>query len=121
MSRSLEWCPNVSIDIADIHLALPETEFGLNDYRVFGIVLQGNHPGIRSDVQANLAKVGEGPRPCFWPLHLRHLAKTFGCLLQIYSAVAEDLGTNGSYIPNGLGLSEFGSEYVIKQVRKMLA
>jgi perosamine synthetase len=107
-------------DITDIRLALSETEFGVNDYWVFGIVLQGKHSGMRSDVQAKLAGVGVGTRPFFWPLHLQPLLKTFGIELQRQLPVAENLGANGFYIPNGLGMTEFDTEYVIEQVRKIL-
>ncbi len=107
-------------NIADIRLAPSETSFGVNDYWVFGIVLQGKHSGMRSDVQAKLAEVGVGTRPFFWPLHLQPVLKTFGINLQRQLPIAENLGANGFYIPNGLGMTEFDTEYVIEQVRKIL-
>ena len=108
-------------DIKDVQLPLAKTEFGTNDYWVFGIVLQGRHSETRPAVQAALAEVGVGTRPFFWPLHLQPVLKNFGFEKQSPLPVAELLGTNGFYIPNGLGMSGEDTEYVIKQVRKILS
>lgn len=107
--------------IKDIQLPLATTEFGANDYWVFGIVLQGRHSDTRPAVQAALAEVGVGTRPFFWPLHLQPVLKNFGFEKQPPLPVSEQLGTTGFYIPNGLGMSGEDVEYVIEQVRKILA
>jgi len=107
--------------IRDIQLPLATAEFGSNDYWVFGIVLQGRHAETRSAVQAALAEVGVGTRPFFWPLHLQPVLKNFGFEKQPSLPISEQLGTNGFYIPNGLGMSDEDAEYVIEQVRKILA
>ncbi len=107
-------------EIADIQLPLSKTEFGLNDYWVFGIVLHGKHSGARQEIQADLEAVGIGTRPFFWPLHLQPLLKKFRFERQSPLPVAENLGSNGFYIPNGLGMSESDIAYVIEQIRKRL-
>jgi perosamine synthetase len=106
--------------IEDIQLPLVKTEFAANDYWVFGIVLQGRHSETRSAVQAALNEVGVGTRPFFWPLHLQPVLKRFGFEKQSPLPIAEQLGSNGFYIPNGLGMSSEDVEYVIEQVRKIL-
>jgi len=108
------------VDVGDIQLPLTKTEFGENDYWVFGIVLQGRHSETRPAVQAALAEVGVGTRPFFWPLHLQPVLKNFGFEKQPRLPISEQLGTNGFYIPNGLGMSGEDVEYVIEQVRKIL-
>ena len=107
-------------DIGDIQLPLPKTASSLNDYWVFGIVLQDGHPKTRPNVQAALAEVGVGTRPFFWPLHLQPVLKKFGFDNQSRLPIAEHLGTAGFYIPNGLGMTESDIRYVIGQVRKIL-
>ena len=107
-------------DIGDIQLPLVKTEFGFNDYWVFGIVLQGRRLGTRHSVQAALAEVGVGTRPFFWPLHLQPVLKNFGFDAQSPLPIAEHLGFNGFYIPNGLGMSDTDVKHVIEQVHKIL-
>jgi perosamine synthetase len=107
-------------DITDIQLPLAKTEFSRNDYWVFGIVLQGRHSETRPAIQAALTEVGIGTRPFFWPLHLQPVLKNFGFDEQSPLPIAEQLGSNGFYIPNGLGMSSEDVEYVIEQVRKIL-
>ena len=107
-------------DIKDIQLPLVKTEFSRNNYWVFGIVLQGRHAETRPAIQAALAEVGVGTRPFFWPLHLQPVLKQFGFDKQSPLPVAEHLGSNGFYIPNGLGMSSEDVGYVIEQVRKIL-
>jgi perosamine synthetase len=106
--------------IENIQLPLVKTKFAVNDYWVFGIVLQGRHSGTRAAVQAALNEVGVGIRPFFWPLHLQPVLKHFGFERQSPLPIAEQLGSNGFYIPNGLGMSSEDVEYVIDQVRKIL-
>ena len=107
-------------DIEDIQLPLTETEFSRNDYWIFGIVLQGRHSETRPAIQAALAEVGVGTRPFFWPLHLQPVLKKFGFDKQSPLPVSEHLGSNGFYIPNGLGMRSEDVEHVIEQVRKIL-
>jgi perosamine synthetase len=84
------------------------------------MVLLGGRANTRNQVQAELAEVGVGTRPFFWPLHLQPVLKRFGLEDQPPLPVAENLGSNGFYIPNGLGMSPADTEYVIEQVRKIL-
>jgi perosamine synthetase len=107
-------------DIEDIQLPLAKTEFSRNDYWVFGIVLQGRRSETRPAIQAALAEVGVGTRPFFWPLHLQPVLKNFGFDKQSPLPVSEHLGSEGFYIPNGLGMSSEDVGYVIEQVRKIL-
>ena len=107
-------------DLKDVQLPLSKTEFSTNDYWVFGFVLQGRLGLTRTEIQAKLAEVGIGTRPFFSPLHSQPVLKHFGLELQVGLPVAEYLGANGFYIPNGLGMSNDDVEYVIDQVQKVL-
>lgn len=108
-------------DIDDVQLPLVRNDFGINDYWVFGIVLQGRHLGTRHRVQATLAEAGVGTRPFFWPLHLQPVLKKFGFVAQPSLPIAEHLGANGFYIPNGLGMSSEDVDFVIEHVQKVLS
>ena len=107
-------------ELSDAQTPLTETRWSANDYWVFGMVLLGRRANTRSQVQSALAEVGVGTRPFFWPLHLQPVLKRFGLESQPPLPVAENLGNNGFYIPNGLGMSPADTEYVIEQVRKIL-
>lgn len=107
-------------DIKNIQLPLPKTAFGINDYWVFGIVLQDGHSDTRLKVQTALAEVGVGTRPFFWPLHLQPVLKKYGFDTQDHLPISQHLGTNGFYIPNGLGMPDSDVEYVIEQVRRIM-
>jgi perosamine synthetase len=107
-------------DLSDVQTPLASTQWGVNDYWVFGLVLVKGRANTRDQIQAALADVGVGTRPFFWPLHLQPVLKSFGLGVQPSLPVAENLGSNGFYIPNGLGMSSSDTEYVIEQVRKIL-
>jgi perosamine synthetase len=106
-------------DIPDIQLPLSKTEYSQNDYWVFGIVLKGGNRGKRNAFQIELANSGIGTRPFFWPLHRQPVLEKFGFNKQTQLLNSEDLGENGFYIPNGLGLDASDIDYVIDKVRKM--
>ena len=107
-------------DLSDVQTPLASTQWGVNDYWVFGLVLVKGRANTRDQIQAALADVGVGTRPFFWPLHLQPVLKSFGLGIQPSLPVAENLGSNGFYIPNGLGMSSSDTDYVIEQVRKIL-
>ena len=79
-----------------------------NGYWVVGLTLR-DHPKFKNARQAMsaLEKAGIGTRPFFYPLHQQPLLdrgfayRTIGPLM-----VAQNLGEQGFYLPNGLGMRE---------------
>ena len=106
--------------IEDIQIPFVGDKSALNDYWVFGIVLNGRWLNNRSLIQNTLSELGIGTRPFFWPLHLQPVLKQFGLTSNIKMKVSEYIGQNGFYIPNGLGMKELDIEYVAEQVQKVL-
>ena len=106
--------------IEDIQIPFVGDKSALNNYWVFGIVLNGRWLNNRSLIQNTLSELGIGTRPFFWPLHLQPVLKQFGLTSRIKMKVSEHIGQNGFYIPNGLGMKELDIEYVAEQVQKVL-
>ena len=78
-----------------------------NGYWVFGVLLD-SHPRF-ADAQSAMAALeaaGVGTRPFFFPLHQQPLMARYPHRLVGSYQVAEDLGANGFYLPNGLGMSD---------------
>ena len=103
--------------LSDLRLPLTANLNGLNDFWVYGIVLAGRFQFKRQEIVEGLSRVGIGTRPFFWPLHLQPVLSKYGLSTQPKLPVAEDLGMNGFYIPNGLGMSDVDIEYVADQIR----
>lgn len=89
--------------IPGVEIAPQEIEAGLNDYWVVGAVLS-LYPSASDDLARLLAERGIGSRPFFFPLHLQPaiLSRGLGGSLGDFP-IAEKLGMNGIYFPNGLG------------------
>lgn len=107
-------------DLPHMQLPLTHATYSVNNYWVFGMVLRGDRANCRPEIQARLAEVGVGTRPFFWPLHLQPVLAKFGIHNPPSLPVSENLGMNGFYIPNGLGMTDSDIEYVITQVHKIL-
>lgn len=108
--------------LPDITLPLESTEYATNDYWVFGMVLSKTHRRTTLEVMSQLEALGIGTRPFFYPLHMQPVlagdrfepsSRSLPC--------AELLGSNGFYIPNGLGMSEHQIDRVIESVVSVLS
>ena len=108
-------------DLRNIQLPLSMTAYSVNDYWVFGLVLNEDLAGKAGEIQQVLAENGVGTRPFFWPLHEQPVLKTFGISKQPFLPVASNLGRSGFYIPNGLGLKSEDVNHVIETVRKVMS
>lgn len=106
--------------IEDITLPATHSLGVRNDYWVFGLVLTGDREGTRALVQKALQELGVGTRPFFYPLHRQPVLKIFKLADQPTLPVAEHLGTNGFYIPNGLGMTNSDMEYVADMCLQVL-
>jgi perosamine synthetase len=112
---------NAFNNLPNIILPLESTDYARNDYWVFGILLSKTHTRTAQEVMAQLEEVGIGTRPFFFPLHLQPLfVGDESDSASIALPTAELLGSNGFYIPNGLGMSEHQIDRVIESVLAVL-
>lgn len=80
-----------------------------NGYWVVGVKLLSNSPFSNAvEAMTFLAEHGIGTRPFFFPLHKQPLLEGGHYQFRIAAdmGVSEDLGENGFYLPNGLGMSD---------------
>lgn len=104
-----------------ITLPLASTPQAANDYWVFGLVLDPSHQSSVSELMFALESKGVGTRPFFYPLHLQPLLRSFGFGVRAGSLpISEHLGSQGIYIPNGLGMTDHQIDRVIETVTSVL-
>ena len=98
-------------------------EFGghRNGYWVVGLLLE-DHPRFSNAREAMdaLSQAGIGTRPFFYPLHRQPLIERYPHRVVGGGSVAENLGENGFYLPNGLGMSEEQLEQAVSISREVL-
>lgn len=94
-----------------IKLPLRRTEYAENIYWVYPIVLKNKAINSKK-IQAELADMGVGTRPFFFPLHKQPVLKKMGYFENENHRVSEQLYDSGFYIPSGLGLKNDEIEYV---------
>ena len=94
-----------------------ETEHGLNDFWVFGVVLVGKLSQQSDVVRMELDKVGVGNRPFFWSLHEQPVLKKFGIVPTEKCPVTENIARSGFYIPNSLAITDEQITYVCDELK----
>ncbi len=98
-------------------------EFGghRNGYWVVGLLLE-NHARFSNAREAMdaFSQAGIGTRPFFYPLHRQPLIGSYPHRVTGGGSVAENLGENGFYLPNGLGMSEEQLEQAVSISREVL-
>jgi perosamine synthetase len=78
-----------------------------NGYWVFGVLLDSHHRFQNAEAaMAAFTHAGVGTRPFFHPLHQQPLIAQYPHRTVGKNPVSEDLGANGFYLPNGLGMSD---------------
>lgn len=108
-------------NLEGLSLPVSEAADSLNDFWVFGMVLDAEHPKSVNLVTEDLEQIGIGTRPFFYPLHRQPvLKKILEDLPDINLPVSEHLGSQGFYIPNGLGMSNSQAERVVEAVQGVL-
>jgi perosamine synthetase len=70
---------------------------------------------------AALADTGVGTRPFFYPLHKQPLITQYQHRTIGEYPVAEALGENGFYLPNGLGMSDADLDRAVSIAHEVLA
>jgi len=104
------------------HAILPRREHrgSKNVYWVFGVVLQEDFHLSAQEVMAKLHARGIGTRPFFFPLHQQPVLSKFGVESQKPLPVAEWLGRQGFYLPNGADSTPETREYVAGELKQVL-
>jgi perosamine synthetase len=101
-----EWYRDRLEDLEELDLATPKTHLGLNDYWVFGTVLNESAKVSRQQVVDRLLAKGVETRPFFHPLHQQPFLSDSPHVRASNLAVTEFIGARGFYLPNGLAISE---------------
>lgn len=107
--------------IEGLEMAPAKTSFGANDYWVVGAVLDGARWGRAAEVAVKLDLVGIQTRPFFFPLHQQPVYKKSDVFQSVSLPVAENLGRQGLYFPNGLGMSDGQIHRAAERIREVLA
>lgn len=92
-------------DIMNINLPLERTEYCENIYWVYGITLKDDFPKSAKTVMQELAKLGIGTRPFFYPMHKQPVFNDMGLFINDNHPVSEKLYERGFYIPSGLAIT----------------
>jgi perosamine synthetase len=93
--------------IDGIRFQADEFEGNRNGYWVFGVLLESHKRFSNAQTaMVAMADAGVGTRPFFYPLHKQPLMAQYQHRTIGEYPVAEALGENGFYLPNGLGMSD---------------
>ena len=101
-ARYFELLKNVS----GVQLPLAETDYAVNIYWVFGVVLNEEVPFDAEEAMRRLAKMGIGTRPFFWPMHEQPVFQRMGLFANERHPASERMARRGFYLPSGVGLSD---------------
>ena len=100
-----------------VQLPVVELPYTCNSYWVYPLVLRS----ITSEtICKQLARLGIGTRPFFYPLHLQPALQPYLSSDQTDCPVALNLHRHGFYIPSGLGLTEHQMATVVSAITTLL-
>ncbi len=105
------------LSMKQIKLPIIQTDYAMNIYWVFSIVLD-EKLGLDAKVLADiLSKKGVATRPFFWPMHEQPVFKKMGLFKNEKYPHAEYLARYGLYLPSGLGITEDEIHTVTQELR----
>jgi len=104
-----------------IRLPSSHTSYADNIYWVFGFILDESVNCHAAHMITQLASLGVGCRPFFYPMHLQPVFREKGLFLDQHFPIAECLYERGLYIPSGLALSETQIERTSELVTRVLS
>lgn len=108
-------------DIPGIRFAPAQTAYALNDYWVVGIVLDPQIFGAAKEISSQLERGGVQTRPFFFPLSRQPVIQgTYSREVGSFP-VSENLGQQGLYLPNGLGMDDRDVFSAAEEVRRILS
>jgi perosamine synthetase len=108
-------------DLKGVQLPLAGTDYADNIYWVYGMVLDDDVPFDAIGAMKQLAALGVGTRPFFYPMNKQPVLQQRGLFQGQSFPVAERLGERGFYIPSGLAVTQAQMNDVIAAVRKILS
>jgi perosamine synthetase len=106
-------------DIEDIQLPLHSTNYADNIYWVFGVVIKDSDSRNAIDLMSDLAKMGVGTRPFFYPMHLQPVFRETGMFFGEKFPVSESICEKGFYLPSGLSLTDEEIIYVVNCLKSL--
>ena len=101
-----------------IQLSLPQTEYALNIYWVFGLILDDSISFDAAEAIDKLLNLGIGCRPFFCPMHQQPVLLNLGLFESESYPVSERMYRRGLYIPSGLSLTENQIMRVCESLRR---
>ena len=107
-------------DLPGLQLPLTHTEYAENIYWVYGLVLDDSVEFDAEEVMKNLAKLGVGCRPFFFPMHQQPVLSKMGLFDVETYPVAEIISRRGVYIPSGLAITEDSLQQVAAHLNRLL-
>ena len=106
-------------NLGGVQLPLKKTDFSVNIYWVYGLVLDDNLNFDSFKVMKNLLKNNIGCRPFFYPLHQQPVFNQKKLFKGERYPVAERLYKKGFYLPSGLALTDKQITRVADQLIKI--
>jgi perosamine synthetase len=103
-----------------IQRPMERTDYALNIYWVYSIVLKSEVPFDAFEAISKLANVGIGTRPFFYPMHKQPVLKKLGLFADESYPVADNLGERGLYLPSGLSLTKKQAFEVSSKLKQLL-
>jgi len=107
-------------DVTGLQLPVMETSYSKNIYWVYGVVLDSSIKMSAEKFIINLAKLGIGARPFFFPLNKQPVLKKMNLFKKQTFPVAENLYKRGLYLPSGLKLDCKSIKKVAKLVKQLI-
>lgn len=101
-------------------LSVDKTNYALNHYWIFGIVLNNDVKIDAKTIREMLFVRNIETRPFFFPLHKQPVFQKMGIIDSKSRPVSEQLYEKGFYIPTGLNLTEDNLEYIVNSIKDVL-
>ena len=93
----------------------------MNNYWVFGVVLDDAVPFNASEAMARLKDRGVDSRHFFWPIHEQPVFRRKGWFTNERCPNAERIARRGLYLPSGVGLTEEEAEISARTLLEIVA
>ncbi len=103
-----------------IQLPLNNTAYAENIYWVYGLILEDTYQANAQHIMKELASMGIGTRPFFYPMHQQPVFNMMGLYSDENYPVAENLADKGFYLPSGLTLTEIQIITVSERLHQVL-
>ena len=112
-----EFYNNALSEIKGLILPPEKKDYASSIYWVYGILADKKSGKSGQWWREQLAKMGVGTRPFFYPMHKQPIFRKMGLFQKCQLPRSEYLYEHGFYIPSGLGISEDDMKRVVKAVK----